>query len=202
MASMPCCRLVVSPRMSEVRPTTCVATHGSVRPMVRMAFITKLCQLPRENDSRLWSAKLRRIPRRRSLLTGRCGTDRHCYEKDPYCRRGNRSFDWPDLICVSPDRNQGIVRFRNRRRGSMDQSDSWRQFDRIRTGLLAGPQHAPRVLRDVDLQLLITMYLIYLGDTYTVGILLWPAVTIHAAISILLVRMWWKDQRLAVSPPV
>jgi len=21
--------------------------------------------------------------------------------------RGNRSFDWPDLICVSPDRNQG-----------------------------------------------------------------------------------------------
>jgi len=94
-----------------------------------------------------------RIPRRRSLLTGRCGTDRHCYEKDPHCRRGNRSFDWPDLICVSPDRNQGIVRLRNRRRGSMDQSDSWRQFDRIRPGLLAGPQHAPRVLRDVDLQL-------------------------------------------------
>jgi len=49
---------------------------------------------------------------------------------------------------------------------------------------------------------LITMYLIYLGDTYTVGVLLWPAVTIHAAISILLVRMWWKEQRLAVSPPV
>jgi len=49
---------------------------------------------------------------------------------------------------------------------------------------------------------LITMYLIYLGDKYTVGILLWPAVTIHAAISILLVRMWWKEQRLAVSPPV
>ena len=94
-----------------------------------------------------------RIPRRRSLLTGRCGTDRHCYEKDSHCRRGNRSFDWPDLTCVSPDRNQGIVRLRNRRRGSMDQSDSWRQFDRIRTGLLAGPQHTPRVLRDVDLQL-------------------------------------------------
>src|SRR6267142_2214644 len=47
-----------------------------------------------------------------------------------------------------------------------------------------------------------SLYLIYLGDTFTVGILLWPAVTIHAAISILLVRMWWKEQRLAVSPPV
>ena len=47
---------------------------------------------------------------------------------------------------------------------------------------------------------LITTYLIYLGNKYTVGILLWPAVTIHAVISILLVRMWWKEQRLAVSP--
>jgi len=84
----------------------------------------------------------------------------------------------------------------------MDQSDSWRQFDRIRTGLLAGPNTLRAFCAMLTYNFLITMYLIYLGDTYTVGILLWPAVTIHAAISILLVRMWWKEQRLAVSPPV
>jgi len=44
--------------------------------------------------------------------------------------------------------------------------------------------------------------LFYPGNRYTVRILQRPAVTIHAAISIFLVGAWWKEQRLAVSPPI
>jgi hypothetical protein len=42
----------------------------------------------------------------------------------------------------------------------------------------------------------------YVGNRYAAGILQRPAVTIHAAISIFLVGAWWKELRLAVSPPV
>ncbi len=37
---------------------------------------------------------------------------------------------------------------------------------------------------------LVTFYLAYLGASGTAGILLWPAVAVHAALSILLVRAW------------
>jgi len=38
------------------------------------------------------------------------------------------------------------------------------------------------------------LYLAYLGVIGGVGILLWPAVVVHAGLSILLVRAWWKEQ--------
>jgi hypothetical protein len=41
------------------------------------------------------------------------------------------------------------------------------------------------------------MYLAYIGVIGGVGILLWPAVAVHAGLSILLVRAWWKEK----SPP-
>jgi hypothetical protein len=39
------------------------------------------------------------------------------------------------------------------------------------------------------------LYLVYLGITGMAGILLWPAVAVHAVLSILLVRAWRKEQR-------
>jgi hypothetical protein len=39
------------------------------------------------------------------------------------------------------------------------------------------------------------LYLAYIGVTGLVGILLWPAVAVHAGLSILLFRTWWKQQR-------
>jgi len=38
------------------------------------------------------------------------------------------------------------------------------------------------------------LYLAYVGFTGVVGILLWPAVAVHAGLSILLVRAWRKEQ--------
>ncbi len=43
--------------------------------------------------------------------------------------------------------------------------------------------------------LLVTLYLAYLGiGGEWVGSLLWPAVAVHAGLSVLLVRAWWKEQ--------
>lgn len=41
---------------------------------------------------------------------------------------------------------------------------------------------------------LVTVYFIYVGVSGEVGILLWPAVAVHACLSILLVRAWWKER--------
>ena len=44
--------------------------------------------------------------------------------------------------------------------------------------------------------LLITLYLAYLGIRGEwVGVLLWPAVVVHAILTILLVRAWLKDRQ-------
>jgi hypothetical protein len=43
-----------------------------------------------------------------------------------------------------------------------------------------------------------TFAMLYLGCVGVIGgrgILLWPAVAVHAGLSILLVRAWWKQQR-------
>jgi hypothetical protein len=40
------------------------------------------------------------------------------------------------------------------------------------------------------------LYLGYVGVIGAMGILLWPAVVVHAALSFLLVRLWRKEQRL------
>jgi hypothetical protein len=40
--------------------------------------------------------------------------------------------------------------------------------------------------------ILATLYFIYVGVSGEVGILLWPAVAVHAGLSILLVLAWWK----------
>ncbi len=42
--------------------------------------------------------------------------------------------------------------------------------------------------------LLAMLYLVYVGVSGGVGILLWPAVAVHAGLSVLLVRAWWKEQ--------
>ena len=44
---------------------------------------------------------------------------------------------------------------------------------------------------------LAALYLVYVALNGGGGMLLWPAVAVHAALSILLVRAWWKEQ----SPP-
>ena len=36
------------------------------------------------------------------------------------------------------------------------------------------------------------LYLAYIGIAGAKGILLWPAVAVHGALSILLIRAWWK----------
>ena len=43
--------------------------------------------------------------------------------------------------------------------------------------------------------LLAMLYLAYVGVNGGGGTLLWTAVAVHAALSILLVRAWWKEQR-------
>jgi hypothetical protein len=43
--------------------------------------------------------------------------------------------------------------------------------------------------------LLAALYLVYLGVIGGAGILLWPAVAVHAALSILLVWTWRKEQQ-------
>ncbi len=43
------------------------------------------------------------------------------------------------------------------------------------------------------------LYLAYVGFNGVVGILLWPAVAVHAGLSILLIRGWRKEQ---TPPPV
>jgi hypothetical protein len=43
---------------------------------------------------------------------------------------------------------------------------------------------------------LVTFDLVYVGANGTAGILLWPAVVVHAVLSILLVRAWRSEQRL------
>jgi len=42
---------------------------------------------------------------------------------------------------------------------------------------------------------LAALYLAYVGVTGRVGILLWPAVAVHVALSLLLVRAWMKERR-------
>lgn len=39
------------------------------------------------------------------------------------------------------------------------------------------------------------LYLAYIGVNGGRGILLWPAVAVHAGLSILLAWAWWKEQR-------
>ena len=76
-----------------------------------------------------------------------------CLEKDPNARGGKRRADGPDPVCISPDRDPCIVRHRNRRSGCLNEPDRGHQSDRLGTGLLAGPQPAPSVHWDADLQL-------------------------------------------------
>jgi|SRR5271166_4787084 len=44
--------------------------------------------------------------------------------------------------------------------------------------------------------LLVTLYLVYVAANGTAGILLWPAVALHAGLSSLLVRAWRKERRI------
>ncbi len=47
--------------------------------------------------------------------------------------------------------------------------------------------------------LLVTLYLIYVGANGGPGVLLWPVVALHAALSVLLVRAWRKERPSASS---
>ena len=40
------------------------------------------------------------------------------------------------------------------------------------------------------------LYLAYVGVTGGSGILLWPAVAVHAGLSVLLVRTWWNQRNI------
>jgi hypothetical protein len=40
------------------------------------------------------------------------------------------------------------------------------------------------------------LYLAYVGVNGGIGILLWPAVAVHAVLSLLLVRAWWNERRI------
>lgn len=40
------------------------------------------------------------------------------------------------------------------------------------------------------------LYLAYVGVNGGSGVLLWPAVAVHAALSVLLVRAWWNEERM------
>ncbi len=44
--------------------------------------------------------------------------------------------------------------------------------------------------------LLAMLYLVYVGINGGMGILLWPAVAVHAGLSVLLVRAWWNEGRI------
>ena len=43
--------------------------------------------------------------------------------------------------------------------------------------------------------LLAMLYLAWVGVNGSVGVLLWPAVAVHAGLSVLLVWAWWKERR-------
>jgi len=40
------------------------------------------------------------------------------------------------------------------------------------------------------------LYLAYVGVNGGIGILLWPAVAVHAGLSVLLIRAWWNERRI------
>ena len=40
------------------------------------------------------------------------------------------------------------------------------------------------------------LYLAYVGVNGGMGILLWPAVAVHAGLSVLLIRAWWNERRI------
>lgn len=63
---------------------------------------------------------------------------------------------------------------------------------RIRTGLLASARGGnPAVRALLIYNLLATIYLLYLGvGGKLVGMLLWPAVALHAILTILVTRVW------------
>src|SRR5512137_1617724 len=57
----------------------------------------------------------------------------------------------------------------------------------------SGPSRALRAM--LCYSLLATLYLAYLGiNGEWVGVLLWPAVVLHAILTILLIRAWLKDR--------
>jgi len=43
--------------------------------------------------------------------------------------------------------------------------------------------------------LLVALYLAYLGALHAGGLLLWPAVALHAAVALLLIRAWYNERR-------
>jgi len=43
--------------------------------------------------------------------------------------------------------------------------------------------------------LLALTYLAWVGVNGSVGVLLWPAVAVHAGLCVLLVWAWWKERR-------
>ena len=45
------------------------------------------------------------------------------------------------------------------------------------------------------------LYLAYVGLNGGMGILLWPAVAVHAGLSFLLVRAWWNERRMLARSP-
>jgi len=63
--------------------------------------------------------------------------------------------------------------------------------------MLAGHRYTAGVLRDADLYSSLAMlYLIYIGVRgEAVGLLLWPAVVVHAILVVLLVRARLKEQK-------
>ena len=45
--------------------------------------------------------------------------------------------------------------------------------------------------------ILVMLYLIVVGISGTAGVLLWPAVAVHAGLSVLLIWAWWKQPKSA-----
>ncbi len=66
----------------------------------------------------------------------------------------------------------------------------------IALGIACWPGDKPRpaLYGMLTYSTLAMLYLAYVGFTGVVGILLWPAVAVHAVLSFLLIRAWRKEQ--------
>jgi hypothetical protein len=68
-----------------------------------------------------------------------------------------------------------------------------------RSAVLRGMSPAFRAM--LTYNLLVTVYLLYLGiSSEAVGRLLWPAVAIHACLTLFLVRAWLKERQTTSNP--
>ena len=118
------------------------------------------------------------------------------YEKATHCHRHSRSSDWPDLLAYPPIAIRLLL---GPEITSMSVLIS--RLTGIALIALAVACWPDRNLFRaffgmLTYNALATLFLVYAGLIGASGILLWPAVALHAGLSILLIQAWRRERRV------